>query len=189
MGIDHLTADILAEARKEAKAITDAAEAEKKKALDEEKQKVKKLLSAAEKEADAFVAAQQRERIAWAKLEAKKIEGEARESVIRDAMDSLYKNMADFRKSKPEQYEKFLNERVNAATTEIVTKTHIARVCKGDKKLLKGFGGTIREDLTGMGGAIVLSPDESVQVDCTLEGLFEEKREFLRKKLYERLFR
>ena len=187
MGIDHLTADILAEARKEAKAITDAAEAEKKKALDEESQKVKKVFSKAGKVADDFVAAQRRERIAWAKLEAKKIEGEAREFVVTGAMDSFYKSLATFRKSK--QYGKFLNERVNAATIEIVTKTHTVRVCKGDKNLLKGFKGTIREDLTGMGGAIVLSPDETVQVDCTLEGLFEEKREFLRKKVYERMFR
>lgn len=187
MGINHLTADILAEARKEAKAITDAAEAESRKALEEEKKKTKKVLSEAEKEADSFVAAQQRERIAWAKLEAKKTVGDAKEYVVRDAMDSFYKVLAGFRKSR--QYEKFLNERVKAATQEILTKTHTARVCKGDKKLLKGFKGTIREDLTGMGGAIVLSPDETVQVDCTLEGLFEEKREFLRKKLYERMFR
>lgn len=187
MGIDHLTADILAEARKEAKAITDVAEAEKKKALDEEKQKVKELLSKARKEADDFVTAQRRERIAWAKLEAKKIEGEARESVVTGAMDSFYKSLDTFRKSK--QYEKFLNERIKAATIEIMTKTHIVRICKGDKKLLKGFTGTVREDLTGMGGAIVLSPDETVQVNCTLEGFFEEKRELLRKKVYERMFR
>jgi vacuolar-type H+-ATPase subunit E/Vma4 len=187
MGINHLTADILAEARKEAKAITDAAEAESRKALEEEKREVKKMLSKAEKEADDFVAAQQRERIAWAKLEAKKMVGEAKEYIVTDAMDSFYKRLADFRKSG--QYGKFLNERVKAATIEIVTKTHIARICKGDKKLLKGFKGTIREDLNRMGGAIVLSPDETVQVDCTLEGLFEEKREFLRKKLYERMFR
>ena len=187
MGIDHLTADILAEARKEAKAITDAAEAEKKKALDEEKQKGKTLLSKAGNEADDFVAAQRRERIAWAKLEAKKIEGDARESVVTDAMDSFYKSLAKFRSSR--EYGIFLNERVKEATIAIVTKTHTVRVCKGDKKLLKNFKGTIREDLTGMGGAIVLSPDETVQVDCTLEGLFEEKKELLRKKVYERMFR
>ena len=187
MGIDHLTADILAEARKEAKAITDAAEAEKKQVLKEEKDKVSKMLLAAEAEADAFVSAQERERIAWAKLEAKKIEGEAKEAKITQAMDSLYAKLKTFRESKA--YPQFLRERVAEATTAIVTKTHTARVCKGDKKHLTGFKGTIKEDLTGMGGAIVLSPDETVQVDCTIEGLFEEKRELLRKILYEKMFR
>ena len=187
MGIDHLTADILAEARKEAKAITDAAEAEKKKALKEEKAKVSRMLSDAENEAGMFVSAQQRERIAWAKLEAKKVEGEAKEAKITEAMDGLYAKLRTFRSSK--EYPAFLNARVKEATEEIKTKTHVAHVCRGDKKLLRDFRGTIKEDLPGMGGAIVESPDGTVRVDCTLETLFEDKRELLRKKLYERMFR
>ncbi len=187
MGLDHLTAEILAEARKEAKAITDAAEAEKKKVLKEEKTKVSEVLLAAEAEADTFVSAQERERVAWAKLEANKIEGEAKEAKITQTMDGLYAKLKTFRESKT--YPQFLRDRVSEATTAIVTKTHTVRVVKGDKKLLTGFKGTIKEDLTGMGGAIVLSPEETVQVDATLEGLFEEKRELLRKTLYERMFR
>ncbi len=187
MGIDHLTADILAEARKEAKAILGVAEAEKKQVLKDEKQKVSGMLSVAEADANAFVSAQQRERVAWAKLEAKKIEGEAKEAKITHSMDGLYAKLKTFRDSK--EYPKFLKARIEEATTAIRTKTHTVRVCKGDKKLLTGFKGTIREDLSGMGGAIILSPDESVQVDCTLEGLFEEKRELLRKNLYGRMFR
>lgn len=186
-GIGHLTADILAEARKEAKAITDAAEAEKKSFLKEEQKRVSETLSSSEKEADAFVAAQQRERIAWAKLEAKKISGEARESIIKDAMDSVYGKLSNFRKEK--EYPKFLNERVKSGLQELAVQKPVVHVCKGDKKLLKGVSAVVSEGLPGMGGAIVESQDGSVRVDCTLETLFEEKKELLRKTLYAKLFR
>ncbi|MFP3950212.1 MAG: V-type ATP synthase subunit E [Candidatus Micrarchaeia archaeon] len=186
MGIGHLTADILAEARKEAKAITDEAEAEKKKVIKEARQKAKERLAAAEKSADEFVEAQRRERVAWAKLEAKKMEGEARETVISEAMDGLYKKLSGFRKDK--RYPGFLKERVQEAMDEIQVDNHTVHVCKGDKSYLKGIKATIKEDLSGMGGAIVVSPNGNVRVDCTLSSLFEEKREVLRKKLYERLF-
>ncbi len=186
MGIGHLTANILAEARKEAKAITDEAEAEKKKAVKEARQKAKERLAAAEKNAEEFVDSQKRERVAWAKLEAKKMEGEARESVISEAMDGLYKKLSGFRKD--ERYPGFLKERVQDAMDEIQVDNHIVDVCKGDKTHLKGVKATVKEDLLGMGGAIVSSPNGNVRVDCTLSSLFEEKRDLLRKKLYERLF-
>ncbi|MBD3390192.1 hypothetical protein GF415_04555 [Candidatus Micrarchaeota archaeon] len=186
MGIGHLTANILAEARKEAKAITGEAEAEKKQVVKEARQKAKERLAAAEKNAEEFVESQRRERIAWAKLEAKKMEGEARESVISDAMDGLYKKLSEFRKGN--RYPGFLKERVHEAMGEIQVDNHLVRICKGDKGHLKGMKADIQEDLSGMGGAIVSSPNGNVRVDCTLSSLFEEKREFLRKKLYESLF-
>jgi len=187
MGIDHLTADILAEARKEAKAITSAAEAEKKAYLAEEKQRVSNRRNAAKAEADAFVFAQQRERIAWAKLEAKKIEGDARESVITNTMTELYKQLLTLRGTSG--YSKFINQRVKEALEELSVSNPVVHVYKGDKKLLKGVTATIKEDLPGMGGAIIESSDGSVRVDATLETLFEDKRELLRKMLYERMFR
>lgn len=187
MDIGRLTSGILAEARKEAKAITDAAEAQKGRLLDDEGRKVSLLLSGAEDEAAKFVAAQERERIAWAKLEAKKISGEARESVVRTAMDGLYKQLASFRRDK--RYGNFLNARVASAIKELSAPKPLVHVCKGDSRLLKGVSAKVVEDLSGMGGAIVESSDGSVRVDYTLETLFEDKRELLRKKVYERMFR
>jgi vacuolar-type H+-ATPase subunit E/Vma4 len=187
MDIGRLTSGILAEAGKEAKAITSAAQAENSKLHDEEKRKVSLLLSRAQEEAEKFVAAQERERIAWAKLEAKKISGEARESVVREAMDGLYKQLASFRKDK--RYGNFLNARVASAILELSAPKPVVHVCKGDGKLLKGVNAKVQEDLSGMGGAIVEFSDGSVRVDCTLETLFEDKRELLRKKVYEKMFR
>ncbi|MBN2122621.1 V-type ATP synthase subunit E [Candidatus Micrarchaeota archaeon] len=187
MDIGRLTSGILAEARAEAKAITDAAKAEKSRTLDEEKRKVSLMLAGAEEEAGRFVAAQERERIAWAKLEAKKISGEAREFVVRDAMDILYKQLASFRRDA--RYGNFLNARVASAIRELSTPKPVVHICRGDSKLLKGVNAKVVEDLSGMGGAIVESADGSVRVDYTLETLFEDKRELLRKKVYERMFR
>jgi vacuolar-type H+-ATPase subunit E/Vma4 len=187
MDIGRLTSGILAEARKEAKAITDSAQAEKGRLLGEEKRKVSLMLSGAEEEAGRFVAAQERERIAWAKLEAKKISGEARESVVRTAMDGLYKQLASFRKDG--RYKDFLNARVASAIRELSAQKPVVHLCRGDSRLLAGVNAKVVEDLPGMGGAIVESSDGSVRVDYTLETLFEDKRELLRKKVYERMFR
>lgn len=186
MGIDHLTADILADAKREAKEIVDAALAEKKKALGREKKAVSGTILASEKEAEEFVASQKRERIAWAKLEAKKIVGDAREAMVRQAMDGLYKKLASFSGTK--EYGDFLNARVKQALAELGLPKAVVHLCKGEKKYLKGVNAAVKEDLTGMGGAIVESPDGSVRVDFTLETLFEERMELLRKAAYEKMF-
>jgi vacuolar-type H+-ATPase subunit E/Vma4 len=189
MGIEQLTADILSEAKSEAKQITEGAEAEKKKHLDEEKKVVSAMLAQAEAEAKALVESQRRERVAWARLEGKKLEGEAREEVIRDALDALYEQLEKFRKSK--EYGDFLSARIESGIKEIGIPNPVVRVCKGDKKFVKNGNGKAKvvEDLEGIGGAIVESADGSVRVDLTMETLFEDKKEFLRKKLYEKLFR
>lgn len=188
MGIEQLTAEILAEAKNEAKQITEGAEAEKKRILDEEKKAVSATLSQAEAEATALVESQRRERVAWARLEAKKLEGDAREEVIRDALDALYAQMEKFRKSK--EYGDFLSARVEEGVKEIGVSNPTIHLCKGDKKFLKNNSkAKVVEDLEGIGGAIVESADGAVRVDLTMETLFEDKKEFLRKKLYEKLFR
>ncbi len=188
MGIEQLTADILTEARKEAKGITDNAEEGKKRSLAEEKKNVSAMVSAAEAEASSLVESQRRERVAWARLEANRMLGDAREEVIRDAMDSLYAQLEKFRKSK--EYGDFLSGRVDAGIRELGVSNPVVHLCKGDRKFLRNNGkAKILEDLEALGGAIVESADGSVRVDLTLETLFEEKKEFLRKKLYERMFR
>ena len=187
MGIEQLTADILSESKNEAKQITEGAEAEKKRLLDEEKKAVSAMLAKAEAEATALVESQRRERVAWARLEGKKLEGEAREEVIRDALDALYSQLEKFRKSK--EYGDFLSARIESGIKEIGIPNPVVRVCKGDKKFVKNGKAKVVEDLEGMGGAIVESADGSVRVDLTMETLFEDKKEFLRKKLYEKLFR
>jgi vacuolar-type H+-ATPase subunit E/Vma4 len=187
MDISRLTSGILEEARAEAKAITGEAMDGKRKLLAEEKRKASLLLEGAESEAGRFVAAQERERIAWAKLEAKKLSGEAREAIVREAMDGLYKEFASFRKSG--KYPAFLKARVADALEELSVPNPAVHVCKGDSTILGSVGAQVVEDLPGMGGAIVESKDGSVRVDYTLETLFEEKREFLRKKVYEKMFR
>ncbi len=187
MSINHLTAALLADAKDEASSIIGSAEEEKKKRLALEKKNVVSLLKKAEEEANSFVLAQTRERIAWAKLEAKKIEGEAKETVVRNMMTELYKKLQKFRKASA--YPKFLNQRVSEALDELSVPNPVVHVCTGDKKLLKGIKAKIVEDFSGMGGAIIESQDGAVQVDCSLETLFEEKKEFLRKRLYENMFR
>ncbi len=188
MGIEQLTADILAEARKEAKETIDRGEEEKRRLISEGKKAVSETLSKSESEAKALVESQRRERIAWARLEAKKAINEAREAVLMDAMEEMYAQLSKFRKS-PE-YGAFLSARIEGGIKEIGVQNPVVRICKGDRKFVKNGGkAKISEDLEAMGGAIIESSDGTVRIDLTLETLFEEKRDFLRKKLYDRMFR
>lgn len=187
MDIGRLTSGILAEARAEAEAVAREAEARKREALSGERQKSAAMLSDAKAEAEKFVSAQKRERVAWAKLEAKKLLGEARETVVREAMDGLYKGLSSFRRDK--RYAAFLNARIAEGIEELSVPSPVVYVCRGDSGLVAAKGATVKEELSGMGGAIVASSDGSVRVDYTLETLFEEKRELLRKKVYEMMFR
>jgi len=102
-------------------------------------------------------------------------------------MTQLYKKLLTLRETPG--YSKFLTQRVKEGLEELSVSNPVVHVCKGDKKFLKGIKAKVAEDLSGMGGAVIESADGTVRVDCSLETLFEDKRELLRKKLYERMFR
>lgn len=187
MGLEQLTATILDEVRKEAASTQSAAESERRKMLGEAKAAAENGKKEAEAKTAEFVEAQRRERIAWARIEAKRGINEAMESVVNDAIEDVFEKMRAFPKDKA--YPKFLNSLVNEGMKELDAPRAVVHVRKEDRKHLRNGRYSVKDDLDEWGGCIVESEDGTVRVDLTFAALLEQKRELLRKRLYESLFR
>lgn len=186
MGIEKLKSSLLSEATNEAEKIVQTAEAHVKSMLEEERAKRKQMEEEAEKEIDKLLEDQKNERIAWARLEAKRINAEAREDAIGNVLEDIFEELKSARKS-PE-YQRFLKKAVSDAVDELGRGSKV-HMLKGEKKLApKLSGATVSEDMEGLGGAIVESADGKIWIDLRLETLFESRRDEIRKSIDEKLF-
>jgi V/A-type H+-transporting ATPase subunit E len=186
MSINRITSSLLAEARKEAEEIVKAAELQATKMIEEEKAKKTALLKVAEDEIKKILKEREKERIAWAHLEAKRILAEAREDAIKSALETFFSLLKEIREHK--EYPNFLRNCLEKALEELATKDVIVHTVKGDKKYLTSFNGKIVEDLDSFGGLVVETADNKIRINLTVEELFEVKRDNFRKKIYEKLF-
>lgn len=187
MGLEQLTATIVDEAKREADAIISSAESERRKMLADAKAAAQRRREGAGAETAEFVEAQRKERIAWARLEAKRAVGEAKEEVVEDAIGEVFSRLRSFPKDKA--YPKFLNSLVGKGVAELGSPKAVVHVRREDRKHLRNSRYSVKDDLEEWGGCIVESEDGSVRIDLTFSALLEQKRESLRKRLYESLFR
>jgi vacuolar-type H+-ATPase subunit E/Vma4 len=186
MGIEKLKHSLLSEANAEADKIVEAAEAHVKGMLGEQKTKHTQKEEEAKKEIEKLLEEQRNERIAWARLEAKRIIAEAKEDAINNVLEDFFKELKAARKTPG--YQKFLKKAATYGVAEL-GKDSTVHVLKGEKKLLpKLSGAEVVEDLTGLGGALVESSDGKIRMDLTLETLFDSRRDEIRKKANELLF-
>jgi V/A-type H+-transporting ATPase subunit E len=187
MGIEKLKGSLLSEAQADAQKITIEAQAQAKGIADEEQ--AKELASRAEADAEVkrLLGEQRNERLAWARLESKRIMAESREDAIKGVLDSFFDQLSGARKS-PE-YRKFMGSAVARAADELGAGVTV-HILKGDKGLLPPSlrNARVVEDLSGFGGALVESADGKFRMDLTLESRFEASRDDIRKKVSETLF-
>lgn len=186
MGIEKLKNSLLSDANKEAEGIVQSAEAHVRNMLEEEKAKGAAVRSGAEKEVERLLGEQRNERIAWARLESKRMLAEAREDAIKDVFEDFFAALEGLRKS-PE-YKKFMKASIEQAASELGGSVTI-HVAKGEKELVpKLKGATVVDDLQGLGGAMVEAEDGKTRINLTIETLVETRKDELRKKIYEKLF-
>lgn len=186
MGIEKLKGSLISEASEDARKITESAEAQVKGLLDTERARRASLKKEAEKEVERLLEEQRNERIAWARLESKRIMAEAREDAIKDVLEDFFDSLGSVRKA-PE-YKKFLVSSVSAALAELGAGS-VVRVVKGDKAILGAVkGAKITEDLDSLGGALVESADGKIRIDLTLETQYETRKDDIRKQIYDKLF-
>jgi len=187
MGIERLTSTLLMEAKTEAADIVSAAESHVEKMVEEERSKNQELSSKLEADLDKLLESQRNERIAWARLEAKRILAEAREDAIKNVLEGFFSDLKKTKKTK--EYKAFMSKIMKAATEELSGSGLIVHACKGEGKLLgKSRGTKVVEDLDALGGVIVESKDGKMRVNLTLETIFESRRDELRKKISDRIF-
>ncbi len=185
MGIEKLKNSLLSEASSEAENIVKTAESHVDGMLKEERAKRKAMEADADKEIEKLLDEMRNERIAWARLEAKRITSEAREDAIKNVLEDLFKELGKIRKNP--QYKGFLKKAVADAVAELGKGSKV-HVLKGEKSLLPKLDAAVVEDLKGLGGALVESPDGKIMMDLTLETLFDTRRDEIRKQISEKLF-
>ena len=186
MGIEKLKVSLLAEAREEAQQIVQTAQSHIDGMVKEERAKNAAMKTRAEKEVEKTLEDQRNERIAWARLEAKRINAEAREDALNNVLEEFFDSLAKSRKS--QEYRKFLKKAVPAAAADLGGKVTI-HVVKGDRASIpKIKDAKVVEDLDGLGGALVESEDGRIRVDLTLETLVDTRRDEIRSKIAKKLF-
>ncbi len=185
MGIEKLKGSLISEASEDARKITDEAAAQVKGMQEEERSRKASLKKDVEKDVERQLSEQRNERIAWARLESKRLLSEAREDAIKDVLEDFFDALSDARKS-PE-YKKFLNSGIAAAVSELGPGS-VVRLVKGDKALVQAKGAKVVEDLDALGGAIVETADGKIRIDLTLETQYESKKDDIRKQINDKLF-
>ncbi len=186
MGIEKLKHSLLSEAKEEAQQIVQTGQSHVDGMLKEEKAKEAAMKDRAEKDVEKSLEEQRNERIAWARLEAKRINAEAREDAIKNVLEEFFNALARSRKS-PE-YKRFMKDAIPAAAAELGGKVTV-HVVKGDKALVpKSRSMKVVEDLDGLGGTLVESADGRIRMDLRLETLVDTRRDEIRKQIAGELF-
>jgi len=186
MGIEKLRGSLLSEANDEAERIVKEARIQAASILEEERKSQETMDIEAIGGIERTLEEERNERLAWARLEAKRITAEAEEDAIKGVMEEIIEALSTMHGS-PE-YKAFLRQAVDKAAEELGGSV-VIHVQKGEKAYLqKGKNAKIEEDLDGQGGAIVETMDGRVRVNVTLEMFLESRRDDLRKKIHMKLF-
>ncbi|MFA5077106.1 MAG: V-type ATP synthase subunit E family protein [Candidatus Micrarchaeia archaeon] len=176
---------ILKEAKKEGEGAIQKAEAELEAEFAKVRSEGEAKVKSSEDEARKMVEGERRERLSWAKLEAKRVLSEAREDAVNSAIEGLIGQIKAYAKTR--NYAEKLRKSVSSVVSEFGGKA-VVHVRKGDKKLLASVGAPVVEDADILGGAIVESKDGRLRIDLSMEELLEANRDAVRKDIYAALF-
>ena len=133
MGIERITSSIIAQAKQQAQDNLDSAQKIASKNILDAEQKREELLTTARKSVESYAKEHEKERLAWARLEAKRILAEAREDVIKNAFENMFLDFADLRKTT--DYKNFIKSATNTCVKELGGENIIIHCLKGEKSL------------------------------------------------------
>ncbi len=156
------------------------AEQELKKAEEMWKKKMEQAMAKIEKRLEE----ERREKISWAHLEERRMLSEARDDILKQAMDMLLEELQAFTKSR--KYSHVLKILTERALKEL--PDGIIHVKEGDKKHFRRVKNKVVEDADIIGGVIVESKDGRVMVDHSFDMYLEKYKDMVRKELYKELF-
>jgi len=186
MAIEKLSAQIAQSAQEEAARIIHNANATGAEFLREAKSAAAKRMKSAAEEAREMVAAQRAERLAAAKLEAKKIIAHAQDEAVTGSIEHVWSELRHFRKTK--EYAKLLQSLAEHAQSELGERDSVIFVAEEDQKILSGMKNLSKKPIECSGGCIAETNDGSVRVNLTFEAIMETEQDALRKKVHENLF-
>ena len=187
MGLEQLCREISATAEARAAALMKEAHAQAEETLAQARAAGQKAVADAKAEGEQFGAAEKAERVNAARLEEQKAYSEAREEAVRRGMERIWERYSA-QPSRP-GYAKNLRRWAETAVTELNAGSYVLRARAADIKLLAEAGFKVsKEPLECAGGVKAETAGGKISVDCTLESLFEAKKEEAYKEVYARLF-
>lgn len=186
MGFEELAGELHRNAEAEGKKIISAAQKNAHKAEAEAQLKAEESLRTAKKEAQSYARQEAGERLTSAKLAAKKITDEAKDDAVGGSLHQVWGafKQNSLRKS---AYPQLLQKLIAEGLRELGANEAVLYVRDEDKPLVSGYR-TARLPQQYSGGAILESANGKIRVNKTLEEAFAQKKEGLRKKIYDKLF-
>ena len=153
----------------------------KKDEIDKERRKI-------EQDVEKQLRQERGEGISHAKIEAKRLASTAREDAIGDALNEVWKEFTKLDSRDPKAYEKLVSALADGGAKELGPGCTIY-CSEDDRKFLeKKHKGAVKARKDVGGGILVESKDGKVRIDCTLKGLFEENRDQLTRRIFEKMF-
>ncbi|MFH1835869.1 MAG: V-type ATP synthase subunit E [Methanobacteriota archaeon] len=182
MGLDTLEAEIRGKAKSEVNRIKAGTEAEADQIIKEAEKQRDKLIREAKVEGKLKSERLMRMEESSSQIKSARMIMEAKEEVVDNAIDLLWDEILKYRNGK--DYEKLMEKLPDGAKGKVGDKP-LLYVRKQDKKL---FAEKRVEEADITGGAILESEDGKVRVDYSLDAVFKDRREEIRRNLYKEIF-
>lgn len=191
MKIESVANAVIEEAEKEANAIRQAAEKEVSTAIKVERERLAKEKESRLKEYEKEISKMMDERVAAARLDAKKELQKAEDAVAQRVIESALDQLYSMRKSKT-QYAKVLKKLYARARSELGSGKLEVLCAKADTALMEEIaekGDSVKADASVDGGIIVRDPGKNVLIDLTFTTLVKDKEADIKVYVYKKLFR
>ena len=168
---------ILEESRQRANQITVA----KRSLIDKERRQI-------EEDVQKQLKQERGEAVSHAKVEVKRLVSTAKEDAVEEAMNQLWKKFTSLGSGDGKRYEKLLLALAELGLSEVGACSVIYASEKDKKFLEKKYKGSVNAKPGITGGLIVESKDGKIHADYTLQGIFEENKDYLARRIHEKMF-
>ncbi len=189
MGIEELREEIIEKTAEELNSIEGEQKKEEQRILHDAYAKKKEIEAQAKKSAKGRAESERNERIAAAKLKARKIVNSAKDEVVDSILQECWKDFVKITKQK--SYSKLLRKLIEEGVSEVGKGAVVYTNSSGKKvaKKLRVKGVKIAsKTIDCEGGAVISSKDGKVSVRSTLKDIFESRRDELRSAAYKEAF-
>ena len=185
MAMQDLIQEIKNQADKEIDEIINKAKEEAKKIIDEARNKAKEEAKKIEADGKKQASIVKGKILAMARRKANKHIIEAKEMAIQECIDEIRRKLKNL---KGKKYEDFVEKSIKEAMKEL-KDCYILVSRKDDEKIAKKFGIEVKGKINAIGGVIIKSKDGSKEIDATFDFLLEKKKEEIRIKIAEKLWK
>jgi vacuolar-type H+-ATPase subunit E/Vma4 len=185
LGLEELREEIVKRTQEEIARIDAEASEEEKRTLSAAEHGHREILAKAKADIERMVRAEREERIAAARLGARRKVADAHEEVLAKGVERVWLAFIAIRDTA--DYPALLKGIVEGGAREI-GEGCVVSVRKEDADLVRKMKAKLGEPLETEGGAVISSPDGKICIRSTLREIFEQHREDVKKQLSDAIF-